>query len=85
MRPYSYCFTRDFLCILSSKFPHYKRCFRVNRQYKLVPPNAEIERLYKKVKKLFNGAKKARAKTIRLTKQRRAVFKRFRALSDREN
>jgi hypothetical protein len=34
---------------------------------------------------LFDGAKKARAKTIRLVKQRRAVFKRFRALSDREN
>ena len=85
IRPCSYCFTRGFLCVLSSEFPHCERCFRINRQCELAPFDAEIERLHKKAKKLFNGAKEARAKTIYLAKQRRAVLKRFRALSDRED
>jgi hypothetical protein len=85
MRPCSYCSTRDFLCILSSESPHCERCFRVNRQCKLAPPDAEIERLHKEAKKLFERTKKARAKAVRLAKQRRTVLKRLRALSDREN
>jgi hypothetical protein len=68
MRPCFYYFIRDFLCVLSLESPYCERCFRVNRQYELVPSDAEIERLYKKIKKLFNGAKKARAKVIRLVK-----------------
>jgi hypothetical protein len=85
MRSCSYCFTRDFFYVFSSKSPHYKRCFRVNRQCKLAPSDTEIERLHKKVKKLFNGAKETRFKIVRLIKQRRTVFKRFRVLSDRED
>jgi hypothetical protein len=85
MRPCSYYSTRDFLYILSPESPYYKRYFRVNRQYKLAPFDAEIERLYKKVKKLFNGAKKAYIKVVHLAKQRRIVLRRLRALSDRED
>jgi hypothetical protein len=85
MRPCSYYFIRGFFYIFSSEFPHYKRCFRVNRQCELIPPDAEIERLHKKAKKLFDGVKEARVKIIRLAKQRRAVLKRFRALSDKED
>jgi hypothetical protein len=85
MRLCFYYFTRDFFCVFSSESPHCERCFRVNRQCELAPSDAEIERLHKEAKKLFNGVKKARAKAVRLAKQRRAVFKRFRALSDRED
>jgi hypothetical protein len=85
IRLYFYYFTRDFFCVFSFEFSHYKRYFRINRQYKLVLFDTEIEYLHKKVKKLFDGVKKARIKIVRLAKQRRAVFKRFRALSDRED
>jgi hypothetical protein len=85
IRPCSYYFIRNFLYIFSSESPYCERCFRVNRQYKLVPSDAKIERFHKKIKKLFDRAKKTRAKTIRLAKQRRAVFKRLRALNDRED
>jgi hypothetical protein len=85
MRLCSYYFTRGFFCVFSSESPYCERCFRVNRQYELVSFDAEIERLHKEVKKLFDGAKEARAKAVRLVKQRRVVFKRFRALSDRED
>jgi len=81
----SYYFIRDFFYIFNSESPHYERYFRVNRQCKLILFDTEIERLYKKAKKLFNGAKETRAKTVRLTKQRRAVLKRLRALNDKEN
>jgi hypothetical protein len=75
MRPYSYYTSREFLCVLNSESPHYKRYFRINRQCELAPPNTKIERLYKQSKKLFNKAKKAlnklkkaRAKAVRLAK-----------------
>jgi hypothetical protein len=85
MRSYSYCSTRGYFCVLSSESAHYKRCFRVNRQYELAPSDTKIERLYKKVRKLFDEVKETRIKAVCLTKQRRAIFKRFRALSDRED
>jgi hypothetical protein len=68
MRPCSYYFTRDFFYIFSSESPHCKRCFRVNRQCKLIPSDIEIERLHKETKKLFNRTKETRAKAIRLVK-----------------
>jgi hypothetical protein len=92
MRPYSYCTSRRFLYVLSSESPYYKRYFRINRQCELAPADTEIERLHKQLKKFFNGArealdrlKKARAKAVRLAKQRRIILKRLRDLSDREN
>jgi hypothetical protein len=43
----AYYFTRGFLYILKVESPHYERYYRVNRQYKLAPPDTEIERLLK--------------------------------------
>jgi hypothetical protein len=85
MRPCAYCSTRGFLCVLGAESPHYERCYRANRQYKLAPPDAEIERLLKQERKLFGETKEAQAKTIRLSKQRRAILKRVRDLSKRED
>jgi hypothetical protein len=47
MRLYAYYFTRGFFCVLGAESPYYERYYRANRQYKLVPPDAEIERLLK--------------------------------------
>ena len=85
MRAYTYCFTRGFLCVLGSELSYCERCYRANRQCELIPPDAEIERLLKQERKLFSEAKEAQVKAIRLNKQRRAVLKRVRELSEREN
>lgn len=85
MRPCAYCSTRGFLCVLGAESPHCERCYRANRQCELAPPDAEIERLLKQERKLFGEAKEAQAKAIRLSKQRRAILKRVRDLSERED
>jgi hypothetical protein len=47
MRLYFYYFSRDFFYILSPESAYCERYFRVNRWYKLISPDVEIERLYK--------------------------------------
>jgi hypothetical protein len=47
MRSCVYYFTRGFLCVLRTESPYYERYYRANWQYKLVPPDTEIERLFK--------------------------------------
>jgi hypothetical protein len=85
MRPCTYCSIRGFLCVLGPELPHCEQCYRANRQCELAPPDAEIERLLKQERKLFGEAKETQAKAIRFNKQRRAILKRLRDLSDREN
>jgi hypothetical protein len=85
MRPYAYYSSRGFLYVLGAESPHCERYYRANRQCELAPPDTEIERLLKQKRKLFGEAKKTQTKTIRLNKQRRAVLKRVRDLSERKN
>jgi hypothetical protein len=68
MRPYAYCFTRGFFCVLEAESPYCERYYRINRQCELAPPDAEIERLLKQERKLFGETKEAQAKAIRLSK-----------------
>jgi hypothetical protein len=58
MRLCAYYSTRGFFYILKAESPHYERYYRTNRQYKLVPPDTEIERFLKQERKLFNEIKK---------------------------
>jgi hypothetical protein len=85
IRPCAYYSTRGFLYILRAESPHCERYYRANRQCELAPPDTEIERLLKQKRKLFGETKKAQAKAIRLSKQRRAILKRVRDLSERKD
>jgi hypothetical protein len=57
MRPCTYCFIRDFLCVLGPELPYCEQCYRANCQCELALPDAEIERFLKQERKLFSEIK----------------------------
>jgi hypothetical protein len=68
MRPYRFCVFRSFLCVISDLSEYCEQCFRRKRSCELTPPDAEIERLLRQKKELFNKAMKAKTKVTRFAK-----------------
>jgi predicted transcriptional regulator len=89
MRPYSACVSRRILYQISEASDYCVEYYRTHRQYELASPIAEIERLNSKAEALrkqrLEVIVKAQRKALRLRKQERALIKKMRELSAREN
>lgn len=81
MRPYSYCTSRDFICVVSDASDYCERCYRANRRCELAPPTAEMERIMEQDRQMSEKLVEAESRAIRLRKQRRALRKKLRDLS----
>jgi hypothetical protein len=68
MRPYRFCVSRGFLCVVFDLSEYYEQYFRRKRPCELAPLNAEIERLLRQKKKFFDKAMKAKTKVTRFAK-----------------
>ena len=84
MRPCQSCVSRGLLCVVSDMSEHCEQCFRVKRSCELAPPDAEMERLLRQKKELFDKAMEAKAKATRFAKQHRLVVRKLRELDRRE-
>src|SRR5450755_435002 len=86
MRPCQHCLSRFLLCVVSKHSDHCEECVRHYRQCDLAPPNySELEKLSQQERKLYREAQEAKAKAIRLSKQRRALIKRMKEIGQRED
>jgi hypothetical protein len=68
MRAYSFCRTHNFLYVIAPEFSYYERYFRSYLKCELAPPDAKVERLFKKEERLISEITAAYAKTSRLRK-----------------
>jgi hypothetical protein len=68
MRPCRFCISRGLLCIIFNLFKHCEQYFRNKRFYELTLPDAEIERLLRQKRELFNKTIKVKIKVTRFTK-----------------
>jgi hypothetical protein len=84
MRPYAYCVASSSLYVLSEVSEKCEQCHRFNRPYNLASPWAEVYRLLKQSDDLKEKMLEAKAKALRLRKQRRVILKKVRALGARE-
>jgi hypothetical protein len=68
MRPCQFCVFRNFLYVISDLSKYCEQYFRSKRFCELTPPNAEIKRLLRQKKELFDKAIKAKVKATRFIK-----------------
>jgi len=68
IRLYRFCISRNLLYIISNLSEHCEQYFRNKRFCELTPPNAEIERLLRQKRELFDKAIKVKIKITRFTK-----------------
>jgi hypothetical protein len=85
MRVCSFCRTHNFLYVVAPESSYCERYFRSYLEYKLAPPDAKAERLFKKKKRLIFEITVTYTKISRFRKQYRAVMKKLRDLDSREN
>jgi hypothetical protein len=70
---------------MAPEFSYCERYFRSHLKYELAPPDAKTKRLFKKKKRLASKITATYTKTSRFRKQHRAVIKKLRDLSNRED
>jgi hypothetical protein len=85
MRSYSYCASSGSACVLSEISEKCSQCHRFDRSCDLASPWPEVHRLLEQRDKLREQRIEAEAKAVRLRKQERQLFKKARALGDRES
>jgi hypothetical protein len=85
MRVCSFYRVHNFLCVIAPESLYCERCFRLHLKYELAFPDAKIKRLFKEEEGLVSEITAAYTKITRLRKQHRAVIKKLRDLSSREN
>src|SRR5450755_4150092 len=85
MRPYFYCSSKSFPCVVAPESEHCKECFRVYRHCDLAPlSDATLERLHKQERDLAEQALEAQTKVNRLRRQRRLILKKLKDLGNQE-
>jgi hypothetical protein len=60
--------SRGLFCVIFNLFEHYKQYFRNKRSCELASPNAEIERLLRQKRELFDKAMETKIKVTRFIK-----------------
>jgi hypothetical protein len=68
MRPCRFCISRNLLYVISDLSKYCKQYFRSKRFYELAPPDAEIKRLLRQKRELFDKIIEIKIKITRFTK-----------------
>jgi hypothetical protein len=84
MRSCRFCISRDFFYVISNLSKYCEQCFRSKRFCELASPDAEIERLLRQKRKLFDKAMEIKIKVTRFIKQHKLIIQKFREFDRRE-
>jgi hypothetical protein len=84
IRPYSSYASRGLTCSITDAFDFCVECYRSHRRCELASPMAEVKRLASQKAKLEEQILEAKAKALRLRRQKRVIQKKMRSLGDRE-